>query len=127
MKKFILLSVIVMSVAGCVGSEIDAFINRYNEMSNKINLGDSKERALSILLPTQKNLFSKYSKSPEKYMKDGVVVEIYFMRSRRQPDGLTTDDEFTPYVFNDGKLVGIGWQVLGGPSSQGQAPPVIVY
>ena len=36
-------------------------------------------------------------------------------------DGLTTDDEFTPYIFNNGKLVGIGWQVLGGPKSQGQA------
>jgi hypothetical protein len=43
------------------------------------------------------------------------------MRSARQPDGLTTDDEFTPYIFNDGRLVGIGWQVLGGPKTQGQA------
>jgi len=52
------------------------------------------------------------------------LIEIYFMRSGRQPDGLRTDDEFTPYVFNDGKLVGVGWQVLGGAKSQGQTSPV---
>jgi len=43
------------------------------------------------------------------------------MRSARQPDGLTTDDEFTPYIFNDERLVRIGWQVLGGPKALGQA------
>ena len=43
------------------------------------------------------------------------------MRTGRQPDGLTTDDEFTPYIFNNGKLVGIGWHLIGGPKTQGQA------
>ena len=56
-------------------------------------------------------------KNSDKYLKDGVKVEIYNMRSARQPDGLTTDDEFAPYIFNDGGLVGIGWQMLGGPKS----------
>jgi len=53
-----------------------------------------------------------------------VLVEIYFMRSGWQPDGLTTDDEFTPYIFHDGKLVGIGWSMIGGSKSQGQAQPI---
>jgi hypothetical protein len=53
--------------------------------------------------------------------------------------GFVTDDEFTPYIFNDGKLVAVGWQTLGGIKSQGQArsnntnttivnpAPVIIY
>ncbi len=44
--------------------------------------------------------------------------------------GFVTDDEFTPYIFNDGKLVAVGWQTLGGIKSQGQAKDVttvIVY
>jgi len=53
-------------------------------------------------------------------LKDGKKIEIYYFRSGRQPDGLITDDEFTPYVFTDEVLTGIGWQVLGGPNSIGQ-------
>ena len=45
------------------------------------------------------------------------------MRSRRQPDGLTTDDEFTPYFFRNGRLAGIGWHQLGGAKSHGQVVP----
>jgi hypothetical protein len=57
------------------------------------------------------------------YKKDGTLVEILYFRSGWQPDGLTTDDEFTPYLFNDGELVAVGWAILGGPKTQGQAPP----
>ena len=60
-------------------------------------------------------------KQPDRYVKDGVNVEIIYFRSGWQPDGLVTDDEFTPYLFNDGKLVAIGWAILGGAKSRGQA------
>lgn len=52
---------------------------------------------------------------------ESINVEIFYMRTGRQADGITTDDEFTPYIFNDGKLAGIGWSLIGGPKSQGQA------
>jgi hypothetical protein len=73
------------------------------------------------LRPTQEGIPKPSRKRPDKYIKDGVKVEIYYMRSARQPDSLTTDDEFVPYLFNDEKLVGIGWEVLGGPKTKGQA------
>jgi len=57
------------------------------------------------------------------YKKEGVLVEILYFRSGWQSDGLTTDDEFTPYLFNDGKLVAVGWAVLGGAKSHGQTTP----
>ena len=106
---------------GCVALQIDSAISKYEAASNQVELGDSKEKVLAVLQPTQDGLPKSARKNPEKYLKEGIKVEIYYMRSSRQPDGLTTDDEFVPYLFNDGKLVGIGWQVLGGPKTQGQA------
>ncbi|MEA1884020.1 MAG: DUF3192 domain-containing protein [Thermotogota bacterium] len=81
----------------------------------------SKQQVLEILAPTQRRLTNTEIKHPDRYIKDGVNVEILYFRSGWQPDGLTTDDEFTPYLFNNGKLVAIGWVTLGGPKSQGRA------
>jgi hypothetical protein len=58
-----------------------------------------------------------FSLYPDKFFKDGTEIEIYYMRSGHQGDGYTTDDEFVPYLFHDGVLVGIGWEVLGGPKT----------
>ena len=103
-------------LTGCAMLVIDPAIEKYGAVADQVELGDSKEKVLSLLLPTQEDLPKLYAKNPEKYInKEGVKVEIYFMRSQRQPDGFTTDDEFVPYLFNDGKLVGIGWLMLGGP------------
>lgn len=85
---------------GCALMNVDRSISAYDEVASQIQLGDTKENALSVLLPTQKDLPKRASKRPDQYVKDGVKVEIYYMRTARQPDGLTTDDEFTPYIFN---------------------------
>ena len=111
----------VFLLCGCMPDYvIDQSIAQYETVEGQIQLGDSKEKVIEILEPTQKSLSSEWRKKPEKYLKEGVVVDIYYARTGRQADGLTTDDEFTPYVFNDGKLVGIGWTILGGAKSQGQ-------
>lgn len=117
--------VVLMTVilSGCVGLQIDEVTDKYRSAAAKVSLGDSKEKVLSVLSPTQVNLPAKAQKQPEVFLKEGKRIDIYFFRSRRQPDGLTTDDEFTPYVFTDGVLTGVGWQVLGGPRSVGQTTP----
>ncbi len=117
--RTILVVFFILSLSGCV-MDIDSSIARYDQVKNQVNLGDSKNKVLAVLSPAQEDLSNSYKKDPEKYIKDGVRVEIYYFRSDRQPDGLTTDDEFTPYLFNDGILVGVGWTVLGGPKTQGQ-------
>lgn len=131
MKKIISLLVVTFLVTGCVPSlQISDAIKQYDAIAEQVQLGQSKEYALSVLLPTQESLPAKLKKRPEQYIKDGVKVEIYYIRSLHQSDGLTTDDEFIPYVFNDGKLVAIGWSTLGGPKTQGQTTPrtnVTVY
>ena len=93
----------------------------HDSVNNQISLGDTKEKVIALLEPTQKYLSRGLKKRPEQFLRDGEEIYIYFARTSRQADGLTTDDEFTPYVFRSGKLVAIGWSALGGPSSHGQA------
>lgn len=107
-------------VSSCAIYQIDSSVSKYNKVADQIELGDSKNKVLGILNPTLKGLGQSAKKNPDKYIKNNVRVEIHYFRTGRQPDNLTTDDEFTPYVFNDGKLVAIGWRVLGGPKSVGK-------
>ena len=120
--KYILTLFLIGSLFGCTIG-IDKAIREHRKVSHTVNLGDSKAKALGILLPTQESLGQNEVKPPEKYLKGRDTIEIYFMRSQRQPDGLTTDDEFTPYYFKNGILTGIGWQQLGGAKSHGKVVP----
>ena len=125
MKSKIIILCFIFAIFGCA-TRWQLTVNDYMEAAPQVNLGDTKEKVLSILQPTQRRLANTEIKQPDKYMKDDISVEIYYFRSGWQSDGLTTDDEFTPYIFNDGKLVAIGWQYIGGPKSQGQATDNII-
>ena len=92
------------------GIRIDRAIGKYEEAARMVRLGDDKEKVLSIFLPIQKGLPARARKPSEKIIKDGTLVEIYFMRTGRDPDGRRTDNEFTPYVFVNNKLTAIGWE-----------------
>ena len=118
--KMLVALLALLTVSACAGVQIDMSIAKYNAVADRVQLGDSRNKVLSILNSTQEGIPHKNRKNPDKYIKNNVLVEIYYFRTGRQPDNLTTDDEFTPYLFNDGKLVAIGWQVLGGPKSVGQ-------
>lgn len=108
-------------LSGCTQIRLGTAMNRYDVAVAQVKLGDSKQRVLQIMSQSQKTLRREQQKPAESYLKDGVQVDIHYFRSGWQSDGLTTDDEFTPFVFNDGRLIAIGWQTLGGPKSHGQA------
>jgi hypothetical protein len=108
-------------LTGCAPSRIQLTIDEYVTAAPKVSLGMSKQEVIDILKPSQQRLKNTEIKLSDIYDKEGVLVEILYFRSGYQHDGLTTDDEFTPYLFNDNKLVGVGWTVLGGPKTQGQA------
>lgn len=94
-------------------------INYYQMSADQVQIGDSKEKVLSILSPAYDMVPASERKRPEIYRnEEGDLVEIYFFRSSVQQDGILTDDEFTPYVFENGELVAIGWSYLGGPKTQ---------
>jgi len=116
-------------LVGCA-SPYQLTVDDYVKVYPRISLGMPKEDVVKILTPSQKRLSSSEIKQSDMYKKNGVRVDIIYFRSGWNPDGLTTDDEFTPYIFNDEKLVAVGWQTLGGTKSQGQAKDVttvIVY
>jgi hypothetical protein len=118
-------AMMVVTLAGCaaITSPYQLTIDDYMTAVPKISLGMSKSEVIELLQPTQARLKNTDIKQPDMYKKDGTLVEILYFRSGWQPDGLTTDDEFTPYLFNDGELVAVGWATLGGPKTQGQATP----
>ncbi len=131
-KKILVLLILCSSVfPSCANLFIDNAISKYEKAAPQVKLGDSKERVLAILEPTQENLSNDQTKRPETFWLDkgsGVksVVEVYFFRSGRVADGITTDNEFTPYVFTDDILSGIGWTVLGGPKTVARPRPTVV-
>lgn len=119
------LVVVATAFAGCASMvpPYQLTVDDYVAAAPKVSLGMTKPQVVEILQPSQIRLRNTEIKQPEMYTKDGVLVEILYFRSGWQQDGITTDDEFTPYLFNDGKLVAVGWAILGGAKSQGQARP----
>lgn len=104
-------------------SRIDEAVARYKAASAKVALGDSRDKVLALLEPTQFELESNEIKAPaalEGEVGSGGdrVVVVHFFRSARHADeapdarGLPPDDDFTPYVFMDDVLTGIGWPAL---------------
>ena len=85
------------------------------QVQSQISLGDLKSSVVPMLASRQSNLASEYLKPADQYIKDGKTIYIHYQRSGHVADGRLTDDEFTPYVFENDKLVAIGWASLGGP------------
>lgn len=110
----------VLMLAGCASNGINKSIKEHEAVRSFVELGQSKEQVLTVLARAQRDLQPRYGKPPESYMYDGKKREVYFLRSRSFNDGLVTDDEFTPYVFEDNVLVAIGWTAIGGPKTQAQ-------
>jgi hypothetical protein len=103
---------LVIFLFGCTEHRVDESIKRYQEVAPKVHIGDSEQKVLALLQPTQKGLPAKALKKPEQYLEDSGLQEVYYFRSSRTPDGMTTDDEFTPYIFENRKLVAVGWNAL---------------
>ena len=130
MRITILLFVSLLTSCIGPGYAIDEAIFAYSEIESRIRLGDTMDQALPILRAAQSELEPGSLKNADRYYDDqGKSIYIHYQRTGRQPDSLTTDDEFTPFVFMDDTLIAVGWQSLGGPKSQGQVvqEPARVY
>lgn len=120
------LSFACMAFSGCAlisnnitESRIDGVIADYHRVAPQLHIGDPKEKVSQILGPLQDRLNATERKPSQAYQRDGKLVEILYFRTQRIPDGRTTDDEFTPYVFINGTLQSIGWTALGIPMTRG--------
>jgi hypothetical protein len=122
-----LFCMVSLCLSGCaaieeqmVEREIEDAISRYNATAGQVSLGDPKDKVLSILGPVEHGLRGSLRRPPEAITTDQGTVEIYYFRTGWTRDGKSTDDEFTPYLFRNGRLASIGWQALGGPRTMGE-------
>lgn len=124
MKRIIWILFLTLLLNGCVqnpGDLIREEIKKYDVIKPKISLGDAKSKVVGIINGYHKGFHESFRRDSESYIKEnGVVVDIHYALTNFYYDGLITDDEYTPYIFNNNKLVGIGWSLIGGPKTQGQ-------
>ena len=119
MKKIVLGLVLALLLSGCFQDSRDIAMKEYNRNHQKIKLGDSIDFALQYLQILQRALYADERRPADQFSKNGSTYYIHYQTTGWIEDGRYTDDEFTPYVFKDGKLVSIGWSALGGPKSFG--------
>lgn len=116
------LAVALAAMSACTTNDIGRSVASYDQVKGQVNLGDSRQQVLSLLEPTQAYLDAASRKVPDRYIDGNSTVEVYYYRSSYQADALITDDEFTPYIFRDGVLVGIGWAMLRAPLPAAETP-----
>jgi len=101
-------------------------VNRTNLL--KLSLGISKDEAISIM--GTKPIGANYTELSGKRKitrgititnpyrseilqgKDKTLEVIYYVTDDKNNDGAISDDELTPLVFDNGKLIGWGWSFL---------------
>lgn len=86
----------------------------YALVKDQVRLGMSRSAFNAVMKPVNDKTLSSQRRNDETYTEDGDIVDIAYIRSGRIPDGIQTDDEYTPYVFRDGTLVAFGWRSIGG-------------
>ena len=135
MKKGILLLILLFLVGCSSASQIRA-TNRKNIV--KLYRGMSRQSALFVMgnkqhyteLDEKKGLFQKkpvkpiYINNPYKTEilrgkekdkngeKEKIFEVLYYYTEKKRNDGKITDDELTPLVFEEGRLMGWGWSFL---------------
>ena len=119
MKNILIATVCCLFLTGCYETtshyQLQDQIRYSASVTSNVSLGQSRSQVLNILLPAENNLNPMFGKKQaEQYVKDGKNYYIHFHRTGWVSDGRSTDDEFTPYVFENDKLIAIGWSHLGG-------------
>lgn len=124
MRKISLLLVMVLFLSGCATtfSQI-ASDNRTNLL--QLSIGMTKENVLSIM--GTKTRYANYNERVSRYVdapinnpyrseimqgNNKTFEVLYYYTDIKSVDDAITDDELTPLVFDEGKLIGWGWSFL---------------
>ena len=119
MKKLICILVLVVLISGCTTLESFRMKNRQNLL--KLSIGMTKEEALQTMgyktvIGLESGVPDAYSsmKAKNPYHSEILVGEnkklevIYYYTDLKSSDYAITDDELTPLIFDEGKLIGWG-------------------
>lgn len=114
---------VLMIGGGCQTISTATAVNRENLL--KLTIGISREEALEIMgtedfiatywpgggLVLEVTINNPY-RSEILQGKEKTFEIIHYVTDVKRDDGAITDDELTPLVFDDGKLIGWGWSFL---------------
>lgn len=116
-------SVVIMFLllfnTGCMPTlySIESVRSTNREGLLKLSRGMSKEQVLNSMLSGTYNTDGGIINNPYRNEtlkgKDGDIYDIFFYYTDiKAQDGAITDDELTPIVFKDDKLIGWGWSFM---------------
>ena len=115
-SRLTLVTLIAALGSGCAffdtGQRYVDTVDDYAAVAAQVRLGMSPAQVNGILAPTQLRLDNVERRPDERFRQDTREVLVRYYRSGWQPDGRLTDNEYTPYLFVDGRLVGVGWLPL---------------
>jgi hypothetical protein len=86
----------------------------FNKASDGVYIGMEKRDFDVVMRPVNNATQSDRKRRSEGFRRNGSLYEIVYIRSGHVADGALTDDEYTPFLFQDGVLIGYGWTALGG-------------
>lgn len=121
----ILLSVIVAAICiGCAGaaSQVDMFRNQNRSALASLSVGISRDSVVRIFgdddLTVRWGALGDTETYTQPYRTEtlagtkGTLLVYFYYTDRKAADGAITDDELTPVVFDNDRLIGWGWSFL---------------
>jgi len=86
----------------------------YDDAVQNVYVGMDKRAFDFAMREVNEKTRRKHRRRSEAYQNNGMLYEVVYIRSSNVSDGANTDDEYTPYLFQDGTLIGYGWAAVGG-------------
>jgi hypothetical protein len=129
MRKIIFISALALFLSGCAPT-LHKAIAPNRENLKKINIGMSKDEVLQIMgtKPFVSGGFVQLVRRGDKRQKTIVINNpyrsetlsvkdkglqvVYYVTDIKYDDSVITDDELTPFIFEEGKLIGWGQSFL---------------
>ena len=112
--RFAVVACLALMVVGCGNARHKAAPEAHAKAANDVYIGMSQYEFIQVMTPVTAKTQSQSMRSPKRYSKNGNQYEVRYMRSGWLSDGRSTDDEYTPYLFQNGTLIASGWDAVGG-------------
>ena len=109
------MSLLVLS--GCGPAYRSAMHGAFEEGQQAVYVGMDKSEFDRAMSKTMDKTHGSHRRSPDVCRRNGMVYEVVYVRTGfayPYTDGVNTDDEYTPYLFQDDTLIGYGWAAVGG-------------
>ncbi|MDG1950496.1 MAG: hypothetical protein P8J32_06825 [bacterium] len=113
MLKFLVTPFLLFSLIALNGCS-SAAPRAYDDAVQNVYVGMDKREFDIAMREVHDKTRRKHRRRSEAYQRNGMLYEIVYVRSSNVSDDANTDDEYTPYLFQDGTLIGYGWTAVGG-------------